>query len=111
MPPIIPPPLPPSAQTQFGRQVSYVHVRYEGYWVAIDSTIKLSVNGQLYGKYSFKNPFYVSIPIDRPIMCLHAVLSGIRPADIVINSIPGKDEAVSLVYNRFWGSIKFVKLL
>lgn len=75
----------------------------------MDYKIAVTVNGINYGKYSFKNPFSLNIPITQPVMQLRAVLSGIRHAAIDIQCGPGQDVNIVLDYDRMWGSISFIR--
>lgn len=99
-----PPPTPPPPIPQ-----GCIHLYYGGFWSLVDYKIAVTVNGISYGKYSFKNPFSLDIPITQRFMQLQAVLSGIRHASMEIECIPGQDVYVVLDYDRMWGSISFIR--
>lgn len=97
LPPIPPPP----------RQGT-ITLSYSGFWALIDSKIRVSVNGYEVGYFSFKKPFRIDIPVTQVNMHLHAVLGGIRKADIDIHTTPGQCYQVFLDYDRILGGISFV---
>lgn len=96
----IPPPLP----------TGKIHLSYQGYWALTDWKIKITVNGNFFGAYSFKKPFNIIIPVEHDKMQLRAVLSGIRTADIEIVNAKYQNIYLTLDYNRMWGSIDFIRI-
>lgn len=83
-----------------------LYIEWEGKWVVMDTSVDLFINGQLVGKYSFKEGFSVDIPI----------LS--RETEVTIKSVfrtvkhtftfePHQNYSCSLVYSRFTGGFGF----
>lgn len=73
----------------------------------MDWPIKISVNGKLVNTISFLKESTFCMAVMPGTVHLHAKMS-FRSAKLDFEAIPGREYHVTLVYNRFWGSITFV---
>lgn len=83
-----------------------LHVEWEGKWMLTDTSVDLYVNGQLIGKYSFKEGFVVDVPIPSATTEV-TVKCGFRTAKHSFVFEPHQDYTCSLVYSRFTGGLGF----
>lgn len=86
---------------------SAIRIHYDGNWAAMDVKIKVFVNGQEIGKYSFLKPFDADAIVDGSRVVIKAKM-WFRTADLSFMIEPGKSYKVFLSYNRAMGSIKLL---
>lgn len=104
----VPPPF-HGAATPSSTGAIKVYVKYEGYFAAIDADIKLFVNGNQIGTYSFTKPFEVTVDVPSTSAEVK-VKCWFRSAKINVEAPAGGTARVLLAYNRAWGSFKFIPM-
>ena len=81
---------------------------YNGTWLLIDSSIRLLVNGNEIGKYSYKKGFGVEIPITSGIITIE-LKSLFRTSTHIFKALPNTNYTCYVTYNRYVGKFKYKK--
>ena len=93
----------PQPSTRNGNLV----IRWDGAWVLIDYKIKMNVNGNNIGEYSFKEGFETSVPITSSDMTVVTKLSFYKTkVNLTLN--PNENYTYELVYHRMSGWLGFI---
>lgn len=87
---------------------AYVDLFFPDYFMLVDSNVKLWVNGQLYDKMSLTKNVQLHIPVPAGPVSLKAKMM-LFSDTIQLYLNPGETAIVTLVYNRFWGTLSFVE--
>lgn len=84
-----------------------LHLEWEGgKWAIYDVSVPLFINGQLIGKYSFKEGFEVNVPITLENMEI-VVKCGFRTFKHSFTVVPNQDYTCTLIYSKITGGFGF----
>lgn len=86
-----------------------LRIEWRGTWMLTDTLVKLSVNGQLIGSYSFKDGFSIEIPISSALNEI-TIKYGFRTLKRTFTFQPHQNYFLMLEYSRFTGKFSFVEL-
>lgn len=85
---------------------NYIEFKYPGYWMLINYTITLTVNGAPFSFFKFTEPYTCRIPITQDIMYLEIAMPLSRKKTQLYLE-PDKDYSLTLSYSRFSGKFSF----
>lgn len=95
-----------STELKMSEEKRHVTIIYNGAWLIFDLNIRLSVNGNVVGKYSFKKGFTVKIPITSEVVNIE-LKTQFRTFKHNFISYSSTDYICYVEYNRMWGNFSF----
>ena len=97
--------VPASSQSRMGR--GKLFLKWDGKWALSDPAIKVSVDGNHIGDFSFKEGFNISVPITSEIMNVETKFS-IRKTKSTLVLNPNENYTYNYVYDSLTGGFGYV---